>query len=95
MHAISDTSAVWHGGIGHRILGIDGGIECYRCGMAADDSAWQELVPDCDGPAAGGDHHWMGEYASDGTERNVCAYGDSWIGPYGGMEHAGGRCKRA
>ena len=96
LHPVNDSSSVvWHGGIGHNLLSIDGGgVECYRCGMAAEGSAWQELVPDCDGPA-GGNHHWMGEYASDDTERIACAYGDAWIGPYGGMEHAGGRCKRA
>lgn len=66
----TDT-AVWYGGIGHQIIGNDGGIECFRCGMAADDGADERLIPDC-AADRGGDHHWMG--APNGIE---CAYGDA------------------
>lgn len=94
MHVVSDPSVMWYGGTGHRLLTIEGGVECYRCGMVADDTAWQELVPNCEGPD-GGDHYWLGEWASDGSQRIACAYGDAWISPYGEEELAGGRCKRA
>jgi hypothetical protein len=75
MHPVNDPgSVVWHGGIGHKLLSTDGpGVECYRCGMVAEGSAWQELIPDCAGPTGGGDHHWMGHTHS----RNECAYGDA------------------
>jgi len=84
LHPVNDpSSVVWHGGIGHNLLSIDGGgVECYRCGMAAEGSAWQELIPDCAGPNGGGNHHWMGH-----TDTcNDCAYGDASIGTDGYRE---------
>lgn len=79
LHVVSDPSVVWYGGMGHKTLSNDGGIECYRCGMAADDSALQELVPDCLGPDGGLAHHWMAA----GPDRIECAYGDYRIDRYG------------
>lgn len=72
MHDVADTGVVWYGGTGHRILGTDDGIECYRCGMAACGDAYQELIPDCAGPDVTG-HHWVGIGAG-----NECAYGDAY-----------------
>lgn len=39
----------------------DGGTHCYRCGMAADPDALQELIR--------GDHHWIAD-----PRGNACAY---------------------
>lgn len=92
LHPVSDPGVVWYGGMGHRILSNDAGIECYRCGMAADDSAWQELIQDCVPDAR--DHHWVGTYVG-AFPKNECAYGDAFETPNGGVEQAGGRCRRA
>lgn len=69
-HAVNDAGIVWYGGMGHRLLtDDDGGCHCYRCGMAADPDALQELIPDCAGPTGGGDHYWIA-----GPRGNECAY---------------------
>ena len=74
MHPVSDPSVVWHGGIGHRLLSVDSGAECYRCGMDADDSAWQELIPDCAGPDSRQSHYWNG-ITTDAIECAWCGTG--------------------
>lgn len=74
MHLHKDAGVVWYGGIGHHLLGSDGGSECYRCGMFVDDTALEELVPDCGGPEVTG-HHWL----ADGRGGNECAYGDARV----------------
>jgi hypothetical protein len=80
LHPVNAGGVEWFGGIGHALLSTDsGGVECYRCGMAAEGSAHQELIPDCAGPNGGGNHHWMGHTDS----CNDCAYGDASIGTDG------------
>lgn len=74
MHVHKSAGVVWFGGIGHKLLGADGGSECYRCGMFIDDDAFEELIPDCPGPTHTG-HHWL----SDGGGANACAYGDARV----------------
>ena len=72
-HRVDDPGVVWYGGTGHKLLGMDGGgVQCYRCGMAAEPDVEQEAIPDCQGPTGGGDHHWQA--AANGIE---CAYGDA------------------
>lgn len=89
-HNVNDPGVVWHGGIGHKLLTLDGdGVECYRCGMVAEPDVWQELIPDCAGPDGGNDHHWQA--GPDGIE---CAYGDASIGPSSSLS-ASERCERA
>lgn len=74
LHPVSDPSVVWYGGMGHRRLGIDGGTECYRCGDAFDDDAFQECVADCEGPDREDDpHYWMGARDRSGAALNECA----------------------
>ena len=74
MHAHSHGGVVWYGGIGHKLISADSGSECYRCGMFVDDSAVEELIPDCGGPEKTG-HHWL----ADGMGGNECAYGDARV----------------
>jgi hypothetical protein len=87
-HPVSDPSIVWYGGMGHRLLSTDCGVQCYRCGMAADDSAVQEFIPDCEPDH--GDHHWIG--APNGNE---CAYGDAFLGPDDDPMMGLGECVRS
>lgn len=74
MHLHGTAGVVWYGGVGHKLLGGDGGSECYRCGMFIENDAFEELVPDCGGPATTG-HHWQ----ADGRGGIECAYGDAHL----------------
>jgi hypothetical protein len=75
---VGRDSAVWLGGMGHRLITLDGdgptyGVQCYRCGMAAEPDAAERAIPDCTGPSITG-HHWT---ASGRDGRIECAYGDA------------------
>lgn len=74
MHTHGTAGAVWYGGMGHKLLGGDGGSECYRCGMFVEDDVFEELIPDCGGPQTTG-HHWQ----ADGRDGIECAYGDARV----------------
>lgn len=90
MHTHAYGGVVWYGGIGHKLIGADGGSECYRCGMFVDAVAYEELVPDCAGPGVTG-HRWV----ADGADGNKCAYGDTPRVTGDTDTHALGSCTRA
>jgi hypothetical protein len=99
MHMVGDRDIVWHGGSGHKLISLDAdpgqptGVSCYRCGMAAEPDAWQELIPDCTGPEVGGDHHYVGELRR-GLAVNACHYGDATISDRTSFAAADNRCVR-
>lgn len=79
----TDEPAVFYGGMGHKIIGVDAGEQCYRCGATWTlmTSNIERLIPDCAGPDAGQDHYWQDASTGgwDGTPLALaieCAYGD-------------------
>lgn len=69
LHSVSDPDVVWYGGMGHRLLFEDEGISCFRCGMHAAGDAYQELIPDCDGPDAP-ERYWIAAISRNGGPAN-------------------------
>lgn len=104
LHPVSDPGIEWHGGIGHALLSTDpqesggpSGVQCYRCGMAAEPDAWQELIPDCYGPDVTG-HHWQASETVEYGKRKPsieCAYSDGSVTDLGEDSGARGACSRA